>query len=68
MYFNESEDYYYKALVSYLDAETYRPIAMCNKNESVSNIADIIDKKVVDAYSDMYLFYLIDQELKDKID
>lgn len=67
-YFNESEEYYYKALVNYLDAETYRPIAMCNKNESVSNITDIIDKKVVDAYSDMYLFYLIDQELKDKID
>lgn len=67
-YFNESEEYYYKALVIYLDAETYRPIAMCNRNESVPNIADIIDKKIVDAYSDMYLFYLIDQELKDKID
>lgn len=65
-YFNESEEYYYKALRKYLDAETYCPIAMYCKSESESlpDIADIIDKKVIDAYTDMYFFYLIDQELK----
>lgn len=65
-YFNESEDYYYKALVSYLDAETYCPIVMHSKNGNLTGITDILDKKVVDAYTDLYLFYLINQELKEK--
>ena len=62
-YFNESEDYYYTALASYLDAETYCPIAMHSKNDNLAGVTDILDKKVVDAYTDLYLFYLINQEL-----
>lgn len=67
-YFNESADYYYKALINYLDAEKYYPIAMYSQSGGMEKITDIIDKKIVDAYTDMYLFYLIDQNLREESD
>lgn len=61
-YFNESEEYYYKALARYLDAKLYYPINMTRKDRDKE--IDVVEKKIVDAYTDMYLFYLLDQELK----
>ena len=52
-YVHESEDYYYKALLRYTDAELYQPIAM-KKEGDVE----------IDAYTDLYLFYLMDREIK----
>ena len=54
-YVHESEDYYYKALLRYTDAELYQPIAM-KKDGDVE----------IDAYTDLYLFYLMDREIKTK--
>ena len=52
-YVHESEDYYYKALLRYTDAELYQPIAM-------KKAGDV----EIDAYTDLYLFYLMDREIK----
>ena len=60
-YFNESKEYYYKALVRYLDAELYRPINMMRKDGD--HEIDVVKEKIVDAYTDLYLFYLFDQEM-----
>lgn len=59
-YSNESEEYYYKALTRYLDAELYRPLAMriTESNQSESDVG-------IDAYTDLYLFYLMDREIKE---
>ena len=65
-YFNESKEYYYKALVRYLDAELYRPISMMRKDGDRE--IDVVKEKIVDAYTDLYLFYLLDQEMKKKDD
>lgn len=61
-YFNESEEYYYRALARYLDAKLYYPINMTRKDGDIE--IDVVEKKIVDAYTDLYLFYLLDQELK----
>lgn len=52
---NESKDYYYTALIRYLDAEGYVPILKRKGGEKATEI---------DAYTDLYLFYLMDQEIK----
>ena len=59
-YSNESEEYYYKALTRYLDAELYRPLPMriTESNQSESDVG-------IDAYTDLYLFYLMDREIKE---
>jgi len=62
-YFHESEDYYYKALLRYTDAELYRPIAMERKEEEI----DIVGEKRIDAYTDLYLFYLMDRKMKENL-
>ena len=61
-YFGESEKYYYNALARYLDAELYRPISMVGKDEDMET--DIVKGRTIDAYTDLYLFYLMDQEMK----
>lgn len=61
-YFEESEEYYYKALVRYLDPSLYYPITMLRK-EGDKEI-DVVKEKLIDAYTDLYLFYLMDQEIK----
>lgn len=55
-YVHESEDYYYKALLRYTDAELYQPIAM-KKEGDVE----------IDAYTDLYLFYLMDRRIKENL-
>lgn len=62
-YFHESEDYYYKALLRYTDAELYQPIAMERKEDE--QVIDIVGEKRIDAYTDLYLFYLMDKEMKE---
>lgn len=61
-YFNESKEYYYTALGRYLDAELYHPINM--KRKDGDKEINVIKDKIVDAYTDLYLFYLLDQEMK----
>ena len=61
-YFNESEEYYYKALERYMDAELYKPLAMIRKERDTE--IDVVGEKMVDAYTDLYLFYLMDQEIR----
>lgn len=55
--YHESEEYYYKALVKYLDAELYVPI-MKRSNKEQNN--------TIDAYTDLFIFYLMDREMKKK--
>lgn len=60
-YFRESEEYYYKALVRYLDPELFYPISMIRKeNESEINV---ITEKRIDAFTDLYLFFLMNREM-----
>lgn len=61
-YFNESKEYYYTALGRYLDAELYHPINMERKDGNKE--INVVKDKIVDAYTDLYLFYLLDQEMK----
>ena len=61
-YFHESEEYYYKALSRYMDAELYHPINM--GREADGREINVIEQKIVDAYTDLYLFYLFDREIK----
>lgn len=62
-YVHESQDYYYKALLRYTDAELYQPIAM--KREEGDMEVDVVEEKRIDAYTDLYLFYLMNREIKD---
>lgn len=55
LYEYESEDYYYKALMRYIDAQNYKPI-LTQKWRG--------DTDYIDAYTDLYLFHLMVEEQK----
>lgn len=52
LYRYESEDYYYKAALRYMDSQNYEPLSGREEPEDY-----------VDAYTDLYFFYLINEEI-----